>query len=397
MIIPQQLRTLLITLSPSSSKLRSLSFWCFWSATPRPCPTLLTLTTPSLPVPPHLRRRPRQSQHTLAHAFVLGWKDPSGSTKNMTSDVARKNPALAEQLTRAYYAIYSVCPPLFPDGLRLDNRKAPDGSAYDDDELPDNWAEHVKASRVYRHSDKKGKPWVWARALEGEALRTARLATYDSAMRDVDSTTITTLWEDDTKDTQRDRAESSRVIESDSDDPGYQGKGKATAKTIPLNGAQQVRRSRSMSSPLQVNHLSQKAFSRHQVVDSPSPPPRPVPTRPRSPARAAPLQHKLPGRLLLLPRPAVRPASPLHPTSSEHTREKRQRQNSITPSLASSHDGGHPELVALKVERLRQQIAYEKRLFEVQLAPAAAVSQAAPKVRSLLSSVTSSRRSQAYL
>jgi hypothetical protein len=82
------------------------------------------------------------------------------------------------------------------------------------------------------------------------------------------------------------------------------------------------------------------------------------------------------------------------PSSPVHLRENWQRQLSLAPSLASSHDDAQPELVALKADRLRQQIDYEKRLFESKLAsagtptagasPAAFQGEVTPVVRNII-------------
>jgi hypothetical protein len=161
--------------------------------------------------------------HTLplVHAYPLGWKD-NGTSKTLNHDAAEKNPALAEQLVRAYYAVYGVCPPLLPSGLRLEHGS----SGYDEDELPDIWSDYAAASRVYRYShNKKGNnKWAWVRAADGDTARISRLATYDAAMRTDNSTAITTLWD------------AQRVDESsdDEDEPRPKDKGKAPM-TVPPN------------------------------------------------------------------------------------------------------------------------------------------------------------------
>jgi hypothetical protein len=156
--------------------------------------------------------------HTLplGHAYQLGWKD-NDTSRTLDQKAADRNPVLAEQLVRAYYAVYGVCPPLFPSGLRLER------GGHDEDELPEFWADDVSASRLYRYSHKKkgDNKWAWIRGAEGDTTRTARLATYDSAMRTDESTAITTLWDD------QQRVEESSDEEDDKDDEPRPRKDKA--------------------------------------------------------------------------------------------------------------------------------------------------------------------------
>ncbi|KAF1997026.1 hypothetical protein P154DRAFT_537535 [Amniculicola lignicola CBS 123094] len=122
-----------------------------------------------------------------------------------------------ERQVRAYYIRHGVCPPQFPEGLRVYG-----GMYEDDDALKDSTAKLREGSIVrYDPTDgvtKKKKRWYGQMANDRRHFLELRFNVYDTAMRTGNKTLIRTLWEDEDSETESESEDDEDEQQDDDED-----------------------------------------------------------------------------------------------------------------------------------------------------------------------------------